>query len=84
MEIRLKPETESRLNELASKSGRQTDELVEDPMAAYLTEVAEVRSVLDNRYEDIKSGRVKPVDGEAFFENLRRREGELAERRSPK
>ena len=74
MEIRLKPETESRLNELASKSGRRTDELVEDAMSAYLTEVAEVRSVLDSRYDDIKSGRVKPVDGEAFFENLRRRE----------
>jgi predicted DNA-binding protein len=28
MEIRLKPETESRLNELASKSGRRTDDLV--------------------------------------------------------
>ena len=84
MEIRLKPETESRLNELASKSGRQTDELVEDAMAAYLTEAAEVRSVLDSRYDDIKSGRVKPVDGEAFFENLRRRENELDKRRSPK
>ena len=84
MEIRLKPETESRLNELASKSGRRTDELVEDAMAAYLTEVAEARSVLDSRYDDIKSGRVKPVDGEAFFENLRRRESELGKRRSPK
>ena len=84
MEIRLKPETESRLNELASKSGRRTDELVEDAMAAYLTEAAEVRSVLDSRYDDIKSGRVKPVDGEAFFENLRRRENELDKRRSPK
>jgi predicted DNA-binding protein len=84
MEIRLKPETESRLNELASKSGRRTDELVEDAMAAYLTEVAEVRSVLDSRYDDIKSGRVKAVDGEAFFENLRGRESELVKRRSPK
>lgn len=53
-------------------------------MAAYLTEVAEVRSVLDSRYEDIKSGRVKLVDGEAFCENLRRRERELVKRRSPK
>ena len=61
MEIRLKPETESRLNELASKSGRRTDELVEDAMAAYLTEVAEVRSVLDSRYDEIKSGRVQPI-----------------------
>ena len=37
MEVRLKPETESRLNELASQSGLPTDELVEDAMAVYLT-----------------------------------------------
>ncbi len=84
MEIRLKPETESRLNELASKSGRPADELVEDAMAAYLTEVAELRSILDSRFDDIKNGRVQPIDGEAFFEDLRRREGEFAKRRSPK
>ncbi|MFI5126739.1 MAG: hypothetical protein ACHQJX_07915 [Candidatus Acidiferrales bacterium] len=84
MEVHLKPETESRLNELASKSGRPTDELVEDAMASYLAEVAEVRNMLDNRYDDIKSGRVKPVDGEAFFEDLRRREGEPLKRRSRK
>lgn len=84
MEVHLKAETVSRLNELASKSGRPTDELVEDAMAAYLTEVADVRTVLDSRYEDIKSGRVKPIDGEAFFEDLRRRESELLKRRFPK
>ena len=70
MEIHLKPETESRLNELATKSGRPADELVEDAMAAYLMEVAEVRNALDGRYDDIKSGRVKPVDGNAFFKHL--------------
>jgi predicted DNA-binding protein len=74
MEIHLKPETESRLNELASKSGRPTDELVEDAMAVYLVEVTEVRNMLDRRYDDVKSGRVKPVDGEAFFEDLRGRD----------
>jgi predicted DNA-binding protein len=85
MEIRLKPETESRLNELASKSGRRTDDLVEDAMAAHLIEMAELRNMLDGRYvDDIKSGRVKPVDGEAFFEDLRRRESKLFKRRSPK
>lgn len=82
--MHLKPETESRLNELASKSGRPTDELVEDAMASYLAEVAEVRNMLDSRYDDIKGGRVKPVDGEAFFEDLRRRESKLLKRRSPK
>jgi predicted DNA-binding protein len=84
MDVRLKLETESRLNELASKSGRTADELVEDAMAAYLVEVAEVRSVLDSRYDDIKGGRVKAVDGESFFEDLRKRESELLRRDSPK
>jgi predicted DNA-binding protein len=84
MEVRLKPDTESRLNELASQSGRPTDELVEDAMAGYLAEVAEVRSMLDSRYDDIKTGRTNPVDGETFFENLRQREEKLLKQRPPK
>jgi predicted DNA-binding protein len=84
MEVRLKPETESRLNELASKSGRPTDDLVEDAMAGYLGEVTEMRAMLDNRYDEMKSGRLKPIDGETFFEDLRRREDELLKRHPPK
>jgi predicted DNA-binding protein len=84
MEVRLKPETESRLNELASKSGRPTDKLFKDAMASRLTEVAELRSALDSRYDDLKSGRVQPIDGARFFEDLRRREEDLRKRRSPK
>jgi predicted DNA-binding protein len=82
MDIHLKPETESRLNELASQSGRPADELVEDAMAAYLAEVAEVRNMLDSRYDQIKSGRVEPIDGETFFEDLRRREDEIRKRKT--
>jgi hypothetical protein len=77
MEVHFKPGTESRLHELASQSGRPTDELIEDAMAAYLAEVTEVRTLLDGRYDDVKSGRVKPVDGEAFFERLRQRSAKL-------
>lgn len=84
MEVHLKPETESRLNELASSSGRPTDELVEDAMAAYLAEVAELRATLDRRYDEIKNGHAKPLDGEAFFEDLRRRENDLTKNRSTK
>ena len=84
MEVHFKPETESRLAELASKSGRATDDLVEDALAGFLAEVGEVREILDGRYDDIKSGRVKPVDGEAFFESLRQREDELLKQRHPK
>jgi len=82
MEVHFKPETESRLNELAVKSGRATDDLLEDALAGYLQEVAEVRGMMDSRYDDIKSGRVKPIDGEAFFESLRQREDELLKQRS--
>jgi len=73
MEVHLKPETESRLNELASQSGRPKDELVEDAMAAYLIEVAEIRALLDRRYDEYKSGAVQAIDGEAFFDSLRKR-----------
>jgi hypothetical protein len=40
--------------------------------------------MLNDRYDDLKSGRVKPVDGEEFFENLRRHEDELLKKNSPK
>ena len=70
MEVRFKPDTESRLAELASRSGRATDDLVEDALFGYLAEIAEVREMLDGRYGDVKSGRVRPIDGEAFFESL--------------
>lgn len=73
MLVRLKPETESRLHELAAKTGRAPDELLEDAMAGYLAELAQVRDTLDRRYDEIKSGRVKPLDGEDAFRRLRRR-----------
>ena len=36
-------------------------------MAGYLDELAQVHSMLDSRYDDLKSGRVKPIDGEEAF-----------------
>ena len=73
MVVHLKPETESRLQELAATTGRAPDELVEDAMAGYLAELAQLRGTLDRRYDEIKSGRVKSVDGEAAFKRIRQR-----------
>ena len=73
MELHLKPETESRLQELAATTGRAPDELVEDEMTGYLAELTQVRNMLDGRYDDIKSGRVKPIDGEEAFARLRQK-----------
>ena len=73
MEVHLKPETEMRIQELASKTGRSPDELVEDAMAGYLAELAQTRTMLDGRYDEIKSGRVELIDGEEAFARLRRK-----------
>jgi predicted transcriptional regulator len=82
MQVHLKPETESQLQELAARTGRAPDELVEDAMAGYLQELTQVREVLDRRYDDIKSGRVKPVDGEESLANLRSKSKERRAGRS--
>ena len=73
MEVHLKPETEMRLQELAAKTGRAPDELVEDAMAGYLAELAQTRTMLDGRYDAVRSGQVELVDGEEAFARLRRK-----------
>jgi hypothetical protein len=77
MEVHFPPEVEEQLARLADSTGQGADELVQDVMAGYLAELAEVRTNLDRRYDEIKSGKVLPIDGESFFESLRKREEEL-------
>jgi predicted transcriptional regulator len=71
MEVHFTPDVEKKLNELAAQSGRGTDELLQDALAAYLDELAQTRGMLDSRYDDMKSGRVKPIDGEEAFARLK-------------
>ena len=73
MVVHLKPELESRLKELSAATGRAPEDLVEDAMAGYLAELAQIRSMLDGRYDDIKSGRVAPINGEEAFNRVRRK-----------
>lgn len=71
MELNLRPETESRIQELAAQTGRAADDLVEDAMVGYLQELSQTRDMLDTRYHHLKSGQVKAVDGEQAFAALR-------------
>ena len=71
MVVHLKPETEYSLRRLAVTSGRAPDELVEDAMACYLAELAQLRSTLERRYDEVKSGRVQLIEGEEAFHRLR-------------
>ena len=70
MEVHFSPELEKKLNELATLSGRPADELVQDAVAGWFDELADTRNMLDRRYDDIKSGKVKLIPGdqiEAYF-----------------
>ena len=71
MEVHVKPETARKLSDLSATTGRAPDQLVEDALVGYLEELAAVRETLDSRYDDLKSGRVKPIDGEEAFRRLR-------------
>ena len=71
--MHLTPETEARLQELAARAGLPADELVEDAMAGYLKELADVRDMLDGRYDEVKRGKVVPVNGAEAFARLRRK-----------
>lgn len=83
MDVHVGPETARKLNELASKSGRALEEIVEDALAGYLQEAAAVRKTLDSRYDDLKSGRVKPIDGEEAFRRLREKSDQRRSRGVP-
>jgi predicted transcriptional regulator len=76
MDVHLTPDLEAKLDQLSAETGRAKEELVQDAMAGYLDELSQVRDTLSARYNDIKSGRTKPLDGEEVFARLRRKKSD--------
>jgi hypothetical protein len=80
MEVHFTPETEEKLKDLAAQSRGSADQLVRDVVEGYFDELAQVREMLDSRYDGLKGGMLKPIPGdevEAYF-----REKSAAARRS--
>lgn len=71
MEVHFKPETEKKLKDLSAQSGRGTDDLVEDAMAGYVDELLHAQEMLNSRYDDLKSGRVKPLSRDELLAHFR-------------
>jgi hypothetical protein len=71
MEVHFTPDVEEKLNDLAAQSGRGTDELLQDALAGYFDELVQTRGMLNSRYDELKSGKVKPIDGEEAFARLK-------------
>jgi len=77
MEVHFAPELEKELSGISARTGRPADELVQDVMAGYVRELASLSTTLDGRYDSLKNGDAKLIDGEVFFESLRLREEAL-------
>jgi hypothetical protein len=71
MEVRLNnPDLEAKIERWVTETGRPAEELLEDAMASYFEELTKIREMLDKRYDDLHTGRVKPIPGEevdAYF-----------------
>jgi hypothetical protein len=64
MEVNLTPDLQAKLDQLTLETGRPARELVEDAVAAYFGEMLQMREMLNTRYDDLKSGRVKLIPGD--------------------
>jgi predicted transcriptional regulator len=70
MEVQIDPDLQAKLEQIARESGRAAADLVHDAVAGYVDELAETRQMLDSRYDDIKSGRLKMIPGDEAFARL--------------
>jgi hypothetical protein len=65
------PDLQAKLDRWVAETGRGPDELVEDAFAGYFEELAQTRDMLDSRYDDLKSGRVKPISRDELIAHFR-------------
>jgi hypothetical protein len=61
MEVHFTPDIQAQLDRFAAETCHSREELVQDAMAGYLDELAQVRDVADSRYDDIKKASVAVV-----------------------
>jgi hypothetical protein len=80
MEVHFAPDLQAKIDQLVIETGRAPDKLLEDAMAGYVAELVQTREMLNSRYDDLKSGRVKPIPGDEVIARLREKS---AVRRSP-
>jgi predicted transcriptional regulator len=70
-EVHFNPDLQAKVDTLAIETGRPTGELVEDAVAGYFEELAQKRDMLNSRYDDLKTGRVKSIPGDEVISRLR-------------
>jgi hypothetical protein len=65
------PDLQAKLDLWVKETGRGPDDLVEDAMAGYFDELARTREMLNDRYDALKSGRVKSISRDELVAHFR-------------
>jgi len=70
MEVHFTPDVQAKLDQMARDAGQHPAEVIEDAVIGLYDELAHTREMLDRRYDEMESGKVKPIPGdevEAYF-----------------
>jgi hypothetical protein len=70
MEVQFEPSMQAKLEQMARDSGRSAVDLVKDAVVGYMDDLSGTREMLNSRYDDIKSGKVKMIPGDEAFARL--------------
>ena len=81
MSLQIKPNQEAKIADLAAKTGRDKAEILEEVIDSYFDELADVREMLEQRYDQFKAGRVKELTPEQVREDIERRKREFLQQR---
>jgi hypothetical protein len=71
MEVHFAPELQAKIDQLVIETGCTPEKLIEEAMAGYFADLAQTREMLDSRYDDLKSGKVKPISRDEVIAHLR-------------
>lgn len=67
------PELQPKIYRWVAETGRGLDELAEDAFAGYFDELAQTLEMLNSRYDDLKSGTVKPISRDEIVAHFRQK-----------
>jgi hypothetical protein len=81
MEVHFPAALQAEIDQLVLETGRAPEQLLEDAMAGYLTELVETRAMLNSRYDDLKRGTVPPISRDEVVAHFR--EKSAAARQTP-
>ena len=70
MEVHFTPEVQEKLEQMARDAGRQPAEVIEDAVIGLYDELAYAREMLDRRFDQMESGKVQGIEGEAAYRLL--------------